>query len=84
MQTITVNLVLLWLLLFTILLQKEAVHYPDTNYFDDDRVLKVGCAFLLGTVLTMPRTLFLKTLRTYVKTKEILRNLESLLLYGIT
>ena len=84
MQSININLVLLWLLLFTILLQKEAVHSPNANHFRDDRVLKVGCVFLFGMMPTMPRTLFLKTLGTYVKTKEILRNLESFLLYGIT
>ena len=75
----------MWLLLFTLLLQQNAASCRENNsFFHHAYVLKVDFMYLRTLLLITFQTLFLKILSTYTTTQEILRNLESLLIYDIT
>jgi hypothetical protein len=85
LPSITTHLISWWLVLFTILLGTETAHYlHDDLHCSETRSLNVNYIFLLALLSLVSRTITLTTLEPFVKTIEILRNLETLLIYGIT
>jgi hypothetical protein len=85
LQSLTTHLISWWLVLFTILLGTETARYlHDDLHCSETRSLNVGYIFLLALLSLVSRTITLTTLEPFVKTIEILRNLETLLIYGIT
>jgi hypothetical protein len=85
LQSITTHLISWWLVLFTILLGTETAHYlHDDLHCSETRSLNIGYIFLLALLSLVSRTITLATLEPFVKTIEILRKLETLLIYGIT
>lgn len=72
-------------LFLTMLIRTGVGHNPTREFdFDKDQILNAAYILLFGTLSTISLTIRVNTSKTFVKTIDILRNLEALLIYGLT
>ena len=84
LKSVTTHLTSWWLIIFTILFGTQlALCLHDNLHCSKTSFAKITCIFSILPLLLASRTITLNTPVPFVKTLEILRNLETLLIYGI-